>query len=106
MRYYGEFDEPVTVAAPFKVVKEICGEELISLRRSTEFTDPESGEILYSRTALIFDLGEMFFKRLHEHRNADFDSMIFIADECAQCQRGAQHEMLHKFCNGCILNSA
>lgn len=105
-RYYGSASKPRTVTAPLRILRELCGKEFLSLRRSTEFTDPSSGEVIYSRTTLVFDVGKTFLERLREHRNADFEGMIFIADECTECQRGAPHGTLRKFCDGCIFNSA
>lgn len=105
-RYYGKVSKPRAVTAPFRLVAELVSEEILSLRHSTEFSDPVSGEVIYSRTRVIFKVRESFLSRLHEHRNADFEDMIFLADECSLCCRGQPHEYLSRFCANCALNSA
>lgn len=105
-RYYGKVSKPRTVTAPFRLVAELVSEEIISLRYSTEFSDPVSGEMIYSRARLIFKVRESFLSRLGEQRTADFEQMVFLADECSRCCRGEQHEVSPLFCPNCQLFSA
>lgn len=89
-RYYGKVSKPRTVTVPFRLIAELVSDEILSLRHSTEFTDPETGQIVYSRTRLIFNVGKSFTERLHERPRPDesddlFRCRAFVAPPNGRC---------------------
>ncbi len=102
-RSYGEgIQREMQAIALFDVAEKVTKRELPSLRRSVEFTEPDSCEVVYSCATYFFEERDAIMMTAEPKRNySDFEALIFISDECSRCCRGEPHEFCPKFCSGC-----